>query len=833
MPRYSLEVVVEGKDRASGMLRGVGGVLGNIASVAGGILAAQVFSRIGEGIASMARNAVDAAGQMQNLQIALEGLIARELARGDEVTKTSQKVLHLTDEERERLADLKTDLDLANAKMAEHRQRIWDIENTWTEQPVVRLRTMKAELAQMAEKTGELGAEIDKLASKEGKLVQVNQKVRVNTMDIGEAMGLAAPKAAELLDKIRDLSLVSPFEYQTVVNTMRLQMAFGATADEAVPLTKALLDTAAGLGLSGEAADRLAYNFGQIRSVGQIMGVDMRQLRMVGLDLADVFRSQLGMSVEEVNKKLKQGKLTMEDVSNAFVQYAEENFGGASERMSKTFQGLKSSFKDLFFFAGADLLTPALEKVTEWLGGIFDKARGIIEDGSLKKAGDILGDIVDALFSGDWVAVTDGIAKAIAAFNLPPAIAGSVEALGYLFEAIGDVLAGDLDRALMNFATGISKLAGALLGLDTEQVRTLAVAIIDIGKGLAAVKGLGDWDRLAEGIGGVMGVLAGADLKNIPLLAAALDKLADAWERFTKDPFEEDAGQWVSAWETLGFMTEKTDPLYGLAQAIDAVADALNKISAAFETLNQFYADKFKPMWDGLFGEGQQTVGKQDNRQAWWQTFFGDIDQQIPEWEKSTQRMHEVTLEFVEDEKEAWRGLSEDLVGKSIIPDMMEDIVAEFKALPGDIKKAVEGAMDSLKEAGKQIVEGLKDGIKDNWQGFLDWLVEQMASILGAIKAFFGIDSPSKVMAGVGANMVKGLQMGWDKGMGVFRAGVVGGFDGMATMGAGASGTGYGMGMGGGYEQHNYYIQDKMAAAIILADRERQRERRLSGAMGG
>lgn len=199
-------------------------------------------------------------------------------------------------------------------------------------------------------------------------------------------------EAVEMLGNIRAVSLTSPFEYTTVASTFKMQMAFGNTAKQSIALTQGLLDTAAALGLTDEATSRLAYNFAQIHSIGKITGIDLRQLRMVGLDLATVMKDELGLSIDEVNAKLETGQLTMEQVSNAFLHYAKVNFGGAAERLSRSFQGLQSSFKDLMFFSGSDMMTPTLEHATVFLNRIFDTVRKLIEEGWFKKLGTQLGE---------------------------------------------------------------------------------------------------------------------------------------------------------------------------------------------------------------------------------------------------------------------------------------------------------------------------------------------------------------------------------------------------------------------------------------------------------
>lgn len=230
---------------------------------------------------------------------------------------------------------------------------------------------------------------LDTLAARE--LVTTGQ-----AKNLTEAYKSSAPIAEDLMNKVRDLSLVSPFEYKDVINTFRLNMAFGATSDTALQLTGGILDMASAMGLGGDMLERIAYNFGQMNQTGKITMADVRDLALAGLDLRGVLKDQLGLSIDQVNAKLAAGSLTMKDVSAAFVQYTKKNFGGAAERLSRTFSGLQSSINDLFFFAGAELLTPALEKATVFLGGLYDKANELMQAGFFKKLGAQIGDFATA-----------------------------------------------------------------------------------------------------------------------------------------------------------------------------------------------------------------------------------------------------------------------------------------------------------------------------------------------------------------------------------------------------------------------------------------------------
>jgi len=271
---------------------------------------------------------------------------------------------------------------------------------------------------------------------------------------VEEAMRETAGTGSVLLDRLRELSIASPFEYEQIANTFRLNLAFGASSDAAADLAKGLLDVGAGLGMTNDVLDRTSYNLAQAVVAGDLTAANLRQLKMVGIDLAGVLRDELGLSVEQVTQQLRQGKITLADVSQAFVDYAEKNFGGAAERMSRTFQGLQSSIKDLFFFASADLLTPALDEVSGALSEVFDQARGIIDSGVLREIGAELGHIAQAgiqagrdfadRFGGKMVETAENALRwgiNISTELATGLIQGAVWALTSAMDVIGDILA--------------------------------------------------------------------------------------------------------------------------------------------------------------------------------------------------------------------------------------------------------------------------------------------------------------------------------------------------------------------------------------------------------
>lgn len=215
--------------------------------------------------------------------------------------------------------------------------------------------------------------------------------------DMNEALKASAPLAAATMKELERIAVLSPYQLENVNSTYRLAMAFGYTSAEATKFTQATLNMAAGIGAEGEMLDRMSYNLAQVRLQGKVTALDMRQLAMAGFDLGDVLKyvgKQMGVNVEDhndFNKAIAEGKITWEDFTNHYAEYAEKNFGGASERMSRTLVGLKSTFKDVFALSMPKVLGPAVEVVTGYLNGLLDKFIGLRDSGALEAVGEKLG----------------------------------------------------------------------------------------------------------------------------------------------------------------------------------------------------------------------------------------------------------------------------------------------------------------------------------------------------------------------------------------------------------------------------------------------------------
>ncbi len=649
MPNYTLNIIVEGRDRASGALGGVQKALGNVAQFALGGVLANGLVRIGQGIAGVAREALSGATDMQNLTLALETLAARELVAAG-------------------------------------------------------------------------GADT-----------------------IEEALAEVGPVAAGLKEQLRDLSLVSPFEAKQVEDAFRLQMAFGATGESAIELAGAILDTGAGLGLTNDAMGRMSYNLAQALQAGDLTAANMRQLKMVGLDLADVFSDQLGLSIEEVREGLKAGELTMADVSQAFVKHASENFGGAAERMSRTFSGLKSSVKDLLYYGGADLLTPLLERASDFLGGLFDRARGLVESGALVAVGERIGGIVDVALAFIDQVGAEGIGALF-----PPEVVGNVQELLAGLAPVGEVLRGEIIPAVVESLPTLQLWGEQLLILASEALPLLAGGLQFVAE---------HWEVFAAGAGVVGAVILAL---NVPIVAlvGALAGLYLAWvndwggiRSFIEGTVAAISGL-VSGWlATLqGWWSAHGGSVTTIVGALWSNVQARFEAGRAFvQGLIQAATTLWNSIWTGHGSTIMQVAQLAwSNVQAVIGTVTAVISALLDAWAAAVEGDWSV---FGEHLRTAW-----DAVWSGIVTILRNGAMALLMIVADLISSVVSKFTDTdWGSVGRGIIDGVVEGIRATASRLAQAAIDAAQAAIDAVRGLLGIGSPSQTFYEIGRQIAEGL----------------------------------------------------------------------------
>ena len=90
------------------------------------------------------------------------------------------------------------------------------------------------------------------------------------------------------------------------------------------------------------------------------------------------------------------------------------------------------------------------------------------------------------------------------------------------------------------------------------------------------------------------------------------------------------------------------------------------------------------------------------------------------------------------------------------------DLVSKIPQIISHIVNGLISGIPAIFDVGKNIVEGLWNGIKNMGSWIAGKVKDFFGGIVGGVKNFLGIHSPSKVFAGIGGFMAEGLGEGFD-----------------------------------------------------------------------
>ena len=159
--------------------------------------------------------------------------------------------------------------------------------------------------------------------------------------------------ADHLFNQMKELAVMSPFNFKELVTYTKQLSAFSVPMNELYDTTKMLADVSAGLGVG---MDRLILAYGQIRSASFLRGQEVRQLTEAGVPILEELRKQfeemgeIGITAGQVFDKISSRQVTFEMVEKVFKDMTSEGgkFYQMQEVLAETLSGKLSNLKDAY-----------------------------------------------------------------------------------------------------------------------------------------------------------------------------------------------------------------------------------------------------------------------------------------------------------------------------------------------------------------------------------------------------------------------------------------------------------------------------------------------------
>jgi tape measure domain-containing protein len=607
----------------------------------------------------------------------------------------------------------------------------------------------------------------------------------------GKGIDQASEKTQELLTWVQQLAKESPFDSSGVTVALRTAMAFGFTADEAQRLTRAMIDYAAGAGLSEDVMNQIALALGQIKANGKLAGQEMLQLVNAGIDVRDALARALGISVQQVVERLNKGAIDANTAIEAIVSTLETDFAGAARAQADTVSGLLSTLGELQqiglreLFAGiVEALRPVVSTFIEWL-----QDTGIAK---LREIGQGIGNIViQARQFAQDAAPAFQVAMAWIKDN-GETIRGALLGISLAFGAltvVGTVTA--LVSALINPITLVVAAAG-LLGAawvnnwggireKTAEVwawlQPILSDIIDclqgnIPQALAALQSVWApiWEGIRETTAAVWSALQPVLSDAINWLQANIPQALATLQSFWESIWEENRGTVALFWAVLQpILSDIIDCLQG------NIPQALAALQSVWETVWEGARGTVAVIWDALQpilsdiidclqGNIPQALAA---LQSVWETVWEGVQASL---NASLLNMLSTYQGFRGMLQGDWNGLGTTLQGTwdslwSTITQIASNAWSTLRSGVVSLVQSVATTFSSFdwRAVGSNIVSGIASGISGAVNSLVQAAKDAATAALNSARDALGIRSPSRVFEALGEAMMQGWVRGIER----------------------------------------------------------------------
>lgn len=408
--------------KMTGLVGGALGLMGKVAGIAGGLIVGALGLQALRGVlragSALVQQAWDSAAAWERQEIALTALVSREVqaeAAIQKVISTRQIALELTDKENlareraiKRLDDVNARIAIGTQRMEEYSQKKKQSEATWM--------SMNEAMRKNLRTRDELIVQLAILEEKEGRIITLTKTGTEYTLTQAEAYERAAGRVEELQSWLEKLDLNSPFEAGSIQQTFRQALMFGFTTEEAQRLTVAMGDYTAATGASGVMMQRIAYNLGQIQSIGHVTGREIRDLANAGFPIVDVLANAMGVTKERLMDMVSEGLVPADVAIEAIVSTIERDFGGAMAKMAKHWTAFFTVIGKIKQIGLRKLFTPIAEAFGPTFTRVLDKLTSPELQSRLEEIGFTLGDKIGKWLEeapGQWEAFRKSAGEAI------------------------------------------------------------------------------------------------------------------------------------------------------------------------------------------------------------------------------------------------------------------------------------------------------------------------------------------------------------------------------------------------------------------------------------
>lgn len=165
----------------------------------------------------------------------------------------------------------------------------------------------------------------------------------------------SADAAQSHISELYKFAKTTPFRFEGMLEGSQQLVAMGMSADKVIPVLKAVGDAAAASGKGQEGLANIVDALGKIQAQGKITSREIMMLSHNNVSAMAILANKMGVSVEEMQKKVESGSVKADEAIQMLVDGIENGtdgiagstakMGGLMEELKKTWIGSVDSLK--------------------------------------------------------------------------------------------------------------------------------------------------------------------------------------------------------------------------------------------------------------------------------------------------------------------------------------------------------------------------------------------------------------------------------------------------------------------------------------------------------
>lgn len=503
------------------------------------------------------------------------------------------------------------------------------------------------------------------------------------------------------------------------------------------------------------------------------------------------FKESLNKAIGEIVEAItetaaKLGPALYEWLTKDALPKIVENMGALKDAV---IENLRLMDEDGNIYAGAlanhlERISDAIDTLGEWLTSLRtwwqelnpDTQQGIVEFGLLAGTLRVLWPIVRTL--SNWLGITglfgaigSVISALVGSSGLTAALAALLSPIGILAAAVAALaLAFILDfdgmlahvvafgHSIVNTFATMWELVGVVMTESTHLIQTAwddFTGWLSTGWSTLTTNLSEWWDDTHEGIG--------------TTLSTKAEEIETAWDNFTG---------WISdGWETLttNLSTWWNDTHESIGTTLSTKAGEIETAWTTFTTnistgwstlttnLGTWWSTTITGFGTLISTSSLVTDGAKFISTLWEKWKDSDITTAISNSATSIKNRLVGAFDWMKDNAQALQDAGANFIQTLWANWGSQNIINRISTVASDIRDRIATGLGNLYNIGTAMIEGLVDGLKDHWKTLT--LRGQSAyalfqSIMNWISDFFRVESPSKVMADIGKNLMLGMAEG-------------------------------------------------------------------------